>query len=1022
MCTHSPAIIALCSAPAFLIFTAIVQSKYSEDSPNTVTGVMLQILRIFIRSDHVRVTKEKLEKIHRLKKIAFYAMKEKRVIFTREELEKVGINSKSIGDFIIKVPNKNYISQCLLDGEFSYFFSHQTIQEMLAALFLCEASTSEFEGFVKESLHLNHWSVVLRFTSGIMLNLSIKLGGAISLVKIDNGIEKRKILKDSLRERLRKTKEREKPFEMMELFGVLYEANDSDFIRSNVWEINFVNAVITPSGMLAISSVLRRCENLDLIRFSECGFKSEILEIMSTNLVNVHLQVKKFEFVQTGSVLDINGLSYLGSVLGACQSNELFLNFGCTGTDYKELTKSFEEAKVMLKKIAFYAMKEKRVIFTREELEKVGINSKSIGDFIIKVPNKNYISQCLLDGEFSYFFSHQTIQEMLAALFLCEASTSEFEGFVKESLHLNHWSVVLRFTSGIMLNLSIKLGGAISLVKIDNGIEKRKILKDSLRERLRKTKEREKPFEMMELFGVLYEANDSDFIRSNVWEINFVNAVITPSGMLAISSVLRRCENLDLIRFSECGFKSEILEIMSTNLVNVHLQVKKFEFVQTGSVLDINGLSYLGSVLGACQSNELFLNFGCTGTDYKELTKSFEEAKMPNVRIQKFTFEPTDEMNGPLFSAIAEFAENYADDVLVPSLLKCAEEDIDVIGEGIGCKEMVIEHVQIVNMSTERARKLGKTCASFHVQAVELDAVFITGEHLEIVKENIGDEKIQKLIVQSLKEISSALFVALADFVKFHTEELEMEPTVWNESDIGIVSRGEKCKKMQIRAVKIIHHSISISRCEQLGNICSKYDVDEIHIFRARLEAQHLQVFLEYVEDGKFNSLSIGDNYELGDEGCALVGAVVVRCEVRKLRMRECDLKTSEVKAFRENVSDATLDSLDVSYNDNLNPSVYSEIGVLVTQCQLKNLAIKDCYLEPKGIKALKDNLGDNVELQTLDFSENKADKIGKEGLSMIGEIVRKCKVESLLMKDCKFDEDQLDTFKEMIGDIEFHH
>nr|XP_039249375.1 uncharacterized protein LOC120327057 [Styela clava] len=249
-----------------------------------------------------------------------------------------------------------------------------------------------------------------------------------------------------------------------------------------------------------------------------------------------------------------------------------------------------------------------------------------------------------------------------------------------------------------------------------------------------------------------------------------------------------------------------------------------------------------------------------------------------------------------------------------------------------------------------------------------------------------------------------------------------MEPTVWNESDIGIVSRGEKCKKMQIRAVKIIHHSISISRCEQLGNICSKYDVDEIHIFRARLEAQHLQVFLEYVEDGKFNSLSIGDNYELGDEGFALVGAVVVRCEVRKLRMRECDLKTSEVKAFRENVSDATLDSLDVSYNDNLNPSVYSEIGVLVTQCQLKNLAIKDCYLEPKGIKALKDNLGDNVELQTLDFSENKADKIGKEGLSMIEEIVRKCKVESLLMKDCKFDEDQLDTFKEMIGDIEFHH
>uniref|UniRef100_UPI0019396988 uncharacterized protein LOC120328939 n=1 Tax=Styela clava TaxID=7725 RepID=UPI0019396988 len=300
MCSTSPAIIQLSSIPVFLIYNAIVQHFNPENPPDTITGVMLEILDILLQSKHV-IDKQVL---HKLKKMAFQAMREGRVVFTKDELLKFGLDPDSIKDLIIEVPGPTRASQCLLEGTQQIYFSHQVIEENLAAMFVSEMGVEDFEDFVKKSIHQDHWSVVRKFLCGILLNPALAIDwppnmlqmkgwkdilNACFIVKDKRG--KEEILRRSLNEQLKETND---STALMELFGALYESNDAELIRSHVHNIDFEKATINPSGMLAISSVMRRSGNLNLLRFSKCNLTTELFDIMMSNLKDSSLKVKKF--------------------------------------------------------------------------------------------------------------------------------------------------------------------------------------------------------------------------------------------------------------------------------------------------------------------------------------------------------------------------------------------------------------------------------------------------------------------------------------------------------------------------------------------------------------------------------------------------------------------------------------------------------------------------------------------------------------------------------------------------------
>ncbi|XP_077966016.1 uncharacterized protein LOC144419823 [Styela clava] len=187
MCSTSPSIISLSSVPVFLIYNVIVQKFNPESPPDSMTGVMLNILYILLQSQHVRDD----QVLNKLKEIAFRAMSEGRVVFTKKELKRFGIDTNSIRDLVIKVPGRTLASHCLLDGTQEIYFSHQVIQEILAAMFVSEMEIGEFEEFMNK-FHQDHWSVVLKFICGILLNPTLAIDWPPQMLQIGDKKKRKK--------------------------------------------------------------------------------------------------------------------------------------------------------------------------------------------------------------------------------------------------------------------------------------------------------------------------------------------------------------------------------------------------------------------------------------------------------------------------------------------------------------------------------------------------------------------------------------------------------------------------------------------------------------------------------------------------------------------------------------------------------------------------------------------------------------------------------------------------------------
>ncbi|XP_077970676.1 NACHT, LRR and PYD domains-containing protein 4C-like [Styela clava] len=499
-----------------------------------------------------------------------------------------------------------------------------------------------------------------------------------------------------------------------------------------------------------------------------------------------------------------------------------------------------------LKEMAFRAMSEGRVVFTEDELLKFGIDPDSIQDLVIKVPGRTRASHCLLEGTQQIYFSHQVIEENLAAMFVSEMGVGEFEEFVNEFIHQDHWSVVRKFLCGILLNPALAIDWPSQMLQIKDKKAKEEILRGSLNEQLKETND---STALMELFGALYESNDDELIRSHVRDIDFKEATINPSGMLAISSVMRRSGNLNLLRFSECNLTTELFDIMMSNLKDSQLKVKKF-------------------VLG-------------------------------------------NRFNAELFASVEKFTESYVDEMV---LEKCKGND-----------------------------------------------------------------------------------------------------------EVGIISRSVISKKVFINEVDLYGNKMSEQLSIETGIVCSKYNVECLHLINANLREIHLRNFLKHVGNGKLKKLYVGLNCNLGVKGIAVTGIIVSQCGVEKVGMWDCNLTAEAMKAFKENVRDAKFKELYVGYNRDLGVGGMGVTGIIVSQCEVEKVGMQGCNLTAEEMKAFKENVRD-AKINWLDLSWNDVSKLGDEGLSTISEIVHQCQVQTLCMFRCYFNDDQLKRFKALIADtgVEF--
>nr|XP_039265847.1 uncharacterized protein LOC120341408 [Styela clava] len=432
--------------------------------------------------------------------------------------------------------------------------------------------------------------------------------------------------------------------------------------------------------------------------------------------------------------------------------------------------------------------------------------------------------------------------------------------------------------------------------------EKRRLLKEFLSSRPVK---KMKSYQKLELFGILYEANDIDLIHSCVKKINLAGESLTTVGMHAISSVMRRRSQLDLVHLKNCCLSAELIHILKSNLKGSSLKINQLD-VSLNPKLGPDGFGQVGLVVTQCRV-EAFDARSCNLT--AEEMEAFKENTL-NVKLDRLDVS----MNPSLGAA--------------------------------GLK------------------KVGLVVTQCQVKALKIEECNLTAEGMEAFMENTRNTKLNVLDVSTNRKLGTDGF-------------------------------------------------------GKVGSVVTQCQVEELVAQNCNLTAEEMKAFKENTRNAKFKKLLIDDNKNLGPDGFGQVGLVVTQCDVKVFDVRNCNLTAEEMEAFKENTRNARLNKLNISKNSNLGANTLGEIGLVVSQCQVNAFEAQRCNLTTEEIKAFKENTR-NARMSFLNLSFNPVSKFGDEGLSTISEIVRQCQILTLRMQHCGFNKDQLKRFKALLTGVNF--
>nr|XP_039262305.1 uncharacterized protein LOC120338386 isoform X1 [Styela clava] len=669
-----------------------------------------------------------------------------------------------------------------------------------------------------------------------------------------------------------------------------------------------------------------------------------------------------------------------------------------------------------LMEMSFKGTKEKRVIFTIDDFERVGLHSDEVRDLILKVPGNNMLSQHLMEGDNLMFFSHQILQEILSSLYIANMDLATFQSFIIEEIHDDHWSVVLRFLCGIIFNQDIKIEFLKDLTTMVNRKEKKAILRENLKAKISQCTQ---AYQKLELFGALYEANDAELIQSHVQKINFENESFTTAGMYAMSSVMRRCGHLEQFRLVKCGLNAKLMKCLEINLKGSELKVSKLDI--SGNQMNEEAFNNLGSALASIDGRELELKLQMCG-----LTKEKIDAlgRITGLKIHTLDVRNNSQITSDLFLAIAKVATQSE----VKNLLTDS------------CKEL--------HLTTKQLKELNKwkTCGKIHTLDVRNNSQITSDLFLAIAKVATQSE-VKNLLTDSCKELHLTT-KQLKELNKWKTCGKLDKLDVSNNKDLGTAGFGDvglvvlqyQVKALEARYCNLTAESmkafkentrnatldkLDVSGNEDLGSdgfgeagkVVSQCQVKVLEARNCNLTTEGMKAFRENTCNVKLDKLDVSNAYNLGIAGFGEVGKVVLQCQVKALEAQYCNLTAEVLQSFRKNTRNGKLDKLNVSDNKNLGMD-FGEVGKVVSQCQVGVLQANYCNLTAEGIKAFKENTH-NAKIKFLDLSWNN---VRYEWLPTVSEIVYQCGVETLKMCNCSFTGDQLRIFKELIADtvVEF--
>lgn len=165
----SPRLLNILSVPVFLVLAAAIMAGNSTDPPpTTITELYNRIMTSLGRLETIKERRQIFDIVQKMKEMAHQGMLDGRIVFRKDDLETFGLTVKDARDLMIMIPGNKFLTRYLFEGDFEFYFCHQSLQEFLSASFIAEMDFDMFSAFNESHLHKSRWSIVRTFVSGII--------------------------------------------------------------------------------------------------------------------------------------------------------------------------------------------------------------------------------------------------------------------------------------------------------------------------------------------------------------------------------------------------------------------------------------------------------------------------------------------------------------------------------------------------------------------------------------------------------------------------------------------------------------------------------------------------------------------------------------------------------------------------------------------------------------------------------------------------------------------------------------
>ncbi|XP_077968839.1 uncharacterized protein LOC120344542 [Styela clava] len=157
------------SNPMFFFYLVRVLKDFKESDVDTLTNLMVSVLKLFSGSRHGQNVGSLLLE---LMKLAYHGMIENRFVFTASYIRSLKLNMNDMRGLVEMDADTRFVEYVAGDDDISLRFSHQSIGEILAALYACTLDLDEYKKFIENYYNKPGMEVVIKHTFGIILNKS----------------------------------------------------------------------------------------------------------------------------------------------------------------------------------------------------------------------------------------------------------------------------------------------------------------------------------------------------------------------------------------------------------------------------------------------------------------------------------------------------------------------------------------------------------------------------------------------------------------------------------------------------------------------------------------------------------------------------------------------------------------------------------------------------------------------------------------------------------------------------------